>query len=513
MLYISFNGDGGAHGNGSFLKYNLLTDNVVWTQNYSFGIDSMAITPDGKTLYMPDGVGSYDGTWHILNTSDGSVKGSIFVFTGASAHNTIVSLNGSHVYIGSINYNYLVEADTSTNTIIKRIGPVLNGVRPFTINGTETLAFTTSTNVLGFQVNSITTGKVLYTVPIKGFTAPPGSNPSHGISLSPDEKEVYVMDSANSYVHVFDVSGLPGTAPKQIADIPLRSMAGSETPCLYDCQKEGWVLHSGDGRYVFVGDSGDVINTATRKSIMNLNTLYNTRKYIEIDWSKGVPIFTTSRHGLGYITSSGGPTPTPSPSVTVTPSPSPTPGVVAKDIFTRANQPFWGKASDGQIWEGDANNQSVFSISGNTGQVSNGNTSYSAVLGPVTTNAQVQFSGSISAFNSTNLGAVLRWTTGSNWYKAYIDGSNLTVQKNVNGTTTILGSTPYAATEGTSYNLLFRVVGTSLYTKVWQTGKTAPKNWMVTVTDATFASGYCGLRMLVENGAVAKYTSFLAKSL
>ena len=290
-------------------------------------------------------------------------------------------------------------------------------------------------------------------------------------------------------------------------------MAGSETPCLYDCQKEGWVLHSGDGRYVFVGDSGDVINTATRKSIMNLNTLYNTRKYIEIDWSKGVPIFTTSRHGLGYITSSGGPTPTPSPSVTVTPSPSPTPGVVAKDTFKRANQSFWGTASDGQIWGGDTNNQSVFSITGNTGQISNGNTSYSAVLGPVTTNAQVQFSGSISAFNSTNLGAVLRWTSGSNWYKAYIDGSNLTVQKNVNGTTTILGSTPYAATGGTSYNLLFRVVGTSLYTKVWQTGKTAPKNWMVTVTDATFASGYCGLRTLVQNGAVAKYTSFLAKSL
>ena len=200
MLYISFNGDGGAHGNGSLLKYNLLSYSVVWTKNYSFGIDSMAITPDGKKLYMPDGVGSYDGTWHILNASDGSVKGSIFVAIGAAAHNTIVSLNGSHVYMGSINYNYLVEADTATNTIIKRIGPVLNGVRPFTINGTETLAFTTSTNVLGFQVSSITTGKVLYTVPIKGFTAPPESNPSHGISLSPDEKEIYVMDSANSYL-------------------------------------------------------------------------------------------------------------------------------------------------------------------------------------------------------------------------------------------------------------------------------------------------------------------------
>jgi DNA-binding beta-propeller fold protein YncE len=353
MLYISYNGDGGAHGNGSMLKYNLLTDTIVWTKNYNFGIDSMAITPDGKTIYMPDGERSYDGTWHILKTSDGSVTGSIFVGTGVAAHNTIVSLNGTHVYLGGLNYNYLVEVNTSTNQIIQRIGPLKNGVRPFTINGTETLAFTTATGFLGFEVSSITTGKVLYTVPVKGFTAPPGSNSSHGISLSPDEKEVYVIDTANSYVHVFDVSGLPGTAPKQVADIPLRSMTGNESPCLYDCNREGWVLHSGDGRFVWIGDSGDVIDTSTRKSITNLDTLFNTRKFLEIDWANGVPVFTTSRYGLGYVTSSGGPTPTPSPSPTqsptVTPSPSPTPGTLAQDTFQRQNQSLWGTASNGTV--------------------------------------------------------------------------------------------------------------------------------------------------------------------
>lgn len=521
MLYISYHGDGGAHGNGSMLKYNLLTDTVVWTKNYPFGIDSMAITPDGNTIYMPDGVASYDGTWHILKTSDGSVTGSIFVNTGAAAHNTIVSLNGSHVYLGSINYNFLVEANTSTNKIIQRIGPLKDGVRPFTINGTETLAFTTATGFLGFEVSSITTGKVLYTVPIKGFTAPPGSNPSHGISLSPDEKEVYVIDSVNSYVHVFDVRGLPGTAPTQVADIPLRSMAGSESPCLYDCSREGWVLHSGDGRFVYIGDSGDVVDTITRKSIINLNTLYNTRKFLEIDWANGVPVFTTSRYGLGYVTGGGGSTPTPSPSVTMIPSPSPSvtmipspspsPGsALAQDTFQRANQSFWGTASDGHVWGGDANKLSVFSISANTGQVSNGKTNYNAVLGPVATNAEVLFTGSMSAFNSTNLGAVLRYTDSNNWYRAYINGSKLVLQKRVNGSTTTLGSTSFTAKGGTSYSLRFRVVGTTLYARVWQTGNVEPTNWMVTVTDTSLSSGHCGLRMLVQNGVIATYTSFLA---
>src|SRR5206468_11183772 len=34
MLYISHGGNGGNHGNGSLLKYNLRTDKVVWTKNY-----------------------------------------------------------------------------------------------------------------------------------------------------------------------------------------------------------------------------------------------------------------------------------------------------------------------------------------------------------------------------------------------------------------------------------------------------------------------------------------------
>lgn len=209
------------------------------------------------------------------------------------------------------------------------------------------------------------------------------------------------------------------------------------------------------------------------------------------------------------------PTPTPSPS----PSPSPTGTAtatatagtpLAQDTFQRPNQALWGTASDGQTWGGDANTQSVFSIASNAGLVSNATTSYSAVLGPAATNAEVLFTGSMSSYSNNNLGAVLRWTDGNNWYKAYIDGASLVVQKRVNGATTILGSVPFTATAGTSYTLRFRVVGTTLYAKVWQTGTTEPANWMVMVTDTTFSSGFCGLRMLAQNGATATYTSFLA---
>ena len=148
-LYVSYGGDGGVNGNGSMLAYDLLTDNVMWTKTYSAGVDSMAITPDGKTIYMPTGEASSSSNWNIIDAATGNVTGSII--GGSAPHNTIVSLNGKDVYMGGRNASYLTVADTATNTVIRQIGPLFNGgVRPFTINGKETLAFTTATGLPRF---------------------------------------------------------------------------------------------------------------------------------------------------------------------------------------------------------------------------------------------------------------------------------------------------------------------------------------------------------------------------
>ncbi|GHO67001.1 hypothetical protein KSC_058930 [Ktedonobacter sp. SOSP1-52] len=300
-LFISYGGNGGAHGNGSLLKYDLLHDRVVWTKSYDFGIDSMAITPDGKSIYMPGGSNQYQGFWHVLRARDGAVLQAIQVGGGAAGHNTVVGLSGKYAYLGALNNNQLYVVDTASNKVVKKVGPLKDGVRPFTVNNKETLVFTTASHFLGFEVSDLQTGQLLYSVPAEGFVdGLHMSAPSHGISLSPDEKEVYIVDAPNSYVHVFDVSGLPERAPRKVADIKLTAFQGEETPCVYDCLREGWVLHSRDGRYVYVGDSGDVIDTATRAVVKHLPDLMNTRKYLEIDWRNGIPVFTTSRQGLGY---------------------------------------------------------------------------------------------------------------------------------------------------------------------------------------------------------------------
>jgi DNA-binding beta-propeller fold protein YncE len=304
-LYISHGGDGGLNGDGALLAYDLVAGRVLWHRKYSRGIDSMAIDRAGARIYMPDGELAGDGTWTVLDARAGQPISTISA--GAGAHNTIVGLSGARVYLGGRNYPYLDVADTATNHVIERIGPLISGVRPFTINGGETLAFTTATGFRGFQVSSVATGRVLYTVAFGSrsrwarshFAA---SAPSHGISLSPDERQLWVLDAPTNYVHVFDVTGLPQRAPRLIANVRLRHpLIGSEADCAYDCARDGWLQHSRSGCFVYVGDSGDVISGSSFRVVGFLPALQNTRKMLEIDWSHGVPVATTTRSGLGYV--------------------------------------------------------------------------------------------------------------------------------------------------------------------------------------------------------------------
>jgi hypothetical protein len=305
MLYLSCGGDGGDRGNGSLLKYDLARDRFVWAKSYPFGIDSMAISADGRRIYMPEGEASGKDRWFVIEAENGRVLDSIR--GGTDPHNTVVGPSGTRVYLGPKSTNYLAVADTRTNRVVKRVGPLKAGVRPFAVNGTETLVYTVATGFFGFQLSSLQTGRVLYTVPIEGFEWRQGTVPSlvpnHGITLSPDEKELYLIDSSNSYVHVYDVSRVPDEPPEQVADIKLtRPMVGDEEPCTYGCDRSGWVQHSRDGRFVYVGDSGDVIDTASRTSIANLTPLFNSREVVEIQWRDGRPVFSpSSRTVVGYV--------------------------------------------------------------------------------------------------------------------------------------------------------------------------------------------------------------------
>jgi len=292
-LFIAHGGDGGVHGRGRLLKWNLVTDTVAWDRSYPFGVDQLAAC-SGK-IYMPTGEQAAGAQWKTLRQSDGKVIGTLT--GGGHPHNTIC--HHGRVYMGGRTSRYLFVKDL-TNGTVRRVGPSPSrspGVRPFTVNAADTRAYITWTDYRGFSVANVKTGAVIASRrfgPVPSWFKP--TAPSHGISLSHDGSRVYVLDAPTHTIQVWTATDRPA----HLKTISIPGPTGAETPCAYDCLKDGWVLTSITGRYVLVGDSGAVIDTRSNRVVATIPGLAQNRHgYLEIDWAGGVPRATSTHFGIG----------------------------------------------------------------------------------------------------------------------------------------------------------------------------------------------------------------------
>jgi DNA-binding beta-propeller fold protein YncE len=265
---------------------DLETDKILWEKSYAGGCDRLALSPDGKIIYMPS---LEQGHWHVVDALSGNVIKRIE--TGAGAHNTIYSRDGNFCYLAGLRSPLLRVADTKTHTVVKEVGPFGNFIRPFTVNGAGTLCYINENGLLGFEVGDLTTGKLLHRIEVKDFEIGPTKRhgcPSHGIGLTPDEKEIWLTDAHNRRLHLYDNTVMP---PKYITNIELRD-------------EPGWVTFTIDGQYAYPS-SGDIIDVESRKIIGGLTdekgTAVQSEKLLEIDFADGKPIRTGDQFGVGRV--------------------------------------------------------------------------------------------------------------------------------------------------------------------------------------------------------------------
>src|SRR5205807_9453049 len=184
---------------------------------YEGGCDRMSISLDGKVIYMPSLEGDH---WNVIEATTGKVLAKIVRKSGA--HNTIFGLDGKRVYLAGLKSPVLTVMDADTREVSLTVGPFGDVIRPFTVNGMQTLCFVNVNKLLGFEVGDLRTGKVVHRVQVPGTKS--GSEkrhgcPSHGIGLAPDESELWLTDAANSKIHIFDATVMP---PKWVDAIVLR---------------------------------------------------------------------------------------------------------------------------------------------------------------------------------------------------------------------------------------------------------------------------------------------------
>ncbi len=247
---------------------DLTSRKVAWERKYDMGCDRMAITPDGKSIYLP----SLEGPlWYVVDAHSGEVIRRLV--TDSGAHNTICGPSGAHAYMAGLRSTALRVVDTASYDI-RTIGPFSAAIRPFTIDGRERFCFVNVDDLLGFEVGDLAAGRMLHRVEVQGFSKGRTKRhgcPSHGIGLTPDERELWLCDAANSRMHLFDATVMP---PVQLGNIKLRD-------------QPGWITFGIDGQYAYPS-TGDVIDVKTRKIVSHLTDengqAVQSEKLLEIDW-------------------------------------------------------------------------------------------------------------------------------------------------------------------------------------------------------------------------------------
>jgi DNA-binding beta-propeller fold protein YncE len=268
----------------TLMCFDLLSDKLLWEKPFKDGCDRMAITPDGKTIYLPT---LEADAWHVVDAAAGDIRAVITPKSGA--HNTVASRDGSEVYLAGLRSPQLTIADTAAAAAARTCGPFSAPIRPFTVNKDSTRCYVCLNELLGFETGDLKSGKKLNRVEVQGYKKGPVLRhgcPSHGIGLTPDGTELWLCDAFNKSLHLFDNTKEPAV---QVTTVKLRD-------------EPGWVTFSLDGKYA-LPSTGEVFDVKSRKIVKQLtdgeNRSVMSEKMVEIHFKDGKPAAAGDQFGVG----------------------------------------------------------------------------------------------------------------------------------------------------------------------------------------------------------------------
>lgn len=189
---------------------------------------------------------------------------------------------------------------------------------------------------------------------------------------------------------------------------------------------------------------------------------------------------------------------------------------IGADTYTRPdNASSWNPASDTQHWAPLKGGGAGYAIASNEGTRS-GTTAESIMLLGSTTSGDMMLLVRTSRASSTatTTGVALRAVDSNHYYKVRLKSGNLEITSSINGTTTVLATTPYAVTPGSFDWVRGQIVGSTLYAKAWASGSTEPGGWTLTQADSSIGGvGQFGIAATLAPSDVASFDSFYADNL
>jgi YVTN family beta-propeller protein len=234
------------------------TDKVLATVKLSGRPNQPGVTMDGRFVAVPiRDKASVD----IVSVAEGRVVKTFPM--GEEPHNSLREPGSSrYLWVTSRGGGDIDKIDLETMEKVAKI-PVGGVPRPFWITRDGKTMYVALTKLHGFVVVDIPTGKVVRKVEMPAKHPEPHpmklesvGTYTHGLGLSPDEKELWVTSLLDNVMYVYDLK-----ADKVIAEPP----TGDEP---------NWVTFSADGRYCIVTNGGDdsvsVYSRKTHKEVARI---------------------------------------------------------------------------------------------------------------------------------------------------------------------------------------------------------------------------------------------------
>ncbi len=268
--------------------FDLESEKILWEQQYDSGCDRACITMDGSKLYVPTGwwLKTTNSGFLVVSADDGKLLKRLPA--GVGAHNSIASLNGQFIYLGTdTNLWVFNPKDDSLVLQVKDCGE--SGVFPFTVDSRNRFAYVCLGKHVGFDIVDLKTGEVPHRIWAHDAETHTKliSHRTHGAALTPDEKEIWISDQDGKKLFIFDNTQMP---PRETAHVDL-SIGG-----------HGWVTFSLDGQYAWC-HTPDVFDVKTRQQVATLKDengkSVSGSKFIEVHFRDGKVVAMGDQFGLG----------------------------------------------------------------------------------------------------------------------------------------------------------------------------------------------------------------------
>lgn len=246
---------------------------LLWINKDTFDIEfrlkvgrephAIAITPDGKWVYVP----CRDGSYWVIDVEKRTVAARIE--TGGRPHNTTASPDGTRIYLSPMGAPKRVTI-VDPHDGHKVIGNILfsASTRPPALSFSRNLFFQHVDGLNGFEVAELETNTVIARVkhnrglgiPVLprqlGYLGFSGLSRCHGLSVRPGDEEIWSVCGRNVAIHSIDDRQFP-----EVFHIELPG-------------KGYWLTFSPSGEFAFIALAGKseiaVIDTATRNIIHTL---------------------------------------------------------------------------------------------------------------------------------------------------------------------------------------------------------------------------------------------------